>query len=166
MKTFGKLICCALLLAAGAFGQSSAKPEESHARYKLNFVLKQLDQGKVLSSHNYATYAEANAGGAQIRTGNRIPVDVGGDKGVQYIDVGFNCDARVDRQENANSLGLEVVWDLSTMPAVTGSEKIIRQVRVKSTPSVAFGKQTLVGSADDINSGQQFELWVTVTPEG
>jgi hypothetical protein len=93
-------------------------------------------------------------------------VDVGGEKGIQYVDVGFNCDARIDGPTNGSGLGFDITWDLSTMPAVTGSEKIIRQVRVRSTPNLPLGKQALVGSADDINSGQQFELWVTVTPEG
>jgi hypothetical protein len=164
MNTIVRWIGCAVLLAACAFGQS--KPEEAHARYRLNFVLKQLDQGKVLSTHNYTTYAETSSGAAQIRTGNRVPVDVGGEKGIQYVDVGFNCDARIDGPTNGSGLGFDITWDLSTMPAVTGSEKIIRQVRVRSTPNLPLGKQALVGSADDINSGQQFELWVTVTPEG
>ena len=166
MKAYGKVICCAVLLTAWAFGQSSGKPDESHARYKLNFVLKQLDQGKVVSTHNYTTYAGPTLGSAQIRTGNRIPIDVGADKGIQYVDVGFNCDARIDGAIHENAVNLDIGWELSTMPAVTGSEKIIRQVKGRSMPSVTVGKQTIVGSADDVNSGQQYELWVTVTPLG
>jgi hypothetical protein len=157
------------LMVAGAFAQDSksdqhTKPEE-HARYRLEFVLKQMEHGKVMSTHNFTMSAEANTGASQIRTGNRVPVDTGGDKGINYIDVGFNCDARIDRPGNGSSVGLDIGWELSTMPAIAGSEKLIRQVRVRSTPSVQFGKSTLVGSVDDINSMQQFELDVTVTPE-
>ncbi len=155
-------IALVLLCAAAVFAQES-KPEQ-HAKYKLEFVLKQLDHGKVMSTHNFVMSAEANGGSSQIRTGNRIPVDVGGDKGMQYMDVGFNCDARIG-QANPNSVGLEVGWELSTMPGTSGSERIVRQVRTRSTPLVTFGKPTVVSSVDDINSGQQFELDVTVTPE-
>lgn len=154
---------CIVLVAASAFGQEPK--EEQRPKYKLDFVLKQLEHGKVLSTHNYSVSAEANSGNSQIRTGNRVPIDTGTDKGITYVDVGFNCDARIERPGSGSSVGLEVVWDLSTMPGTAGAEKLIRQVRVRSTPLVQFGKTTLVGSADDINSGQQFELDVTVTPE-
>lgn len=156
-------VVCVVLLAAIAFGQES-KVEQQHPKYKLAFVLKQMDHGKVVSTHDFVMSAEANGGTSQIRTGNRVPVDVGGDKGVQYIDVGFNCDARILPASNG-SVGLEIGWELSTMPGTTGAERIIRQVRARSTPLVAFGKPTLVSSVDDINSGQQLELDVTVTPE-
>jgi hypothetical protein len=165
MKGYGKLIYCVVVLAVCAFGQSSGtNGEAAHPRYKLSFVLKQLDQGKVQSTHNYVTFV--GTGTAQIRTGNRIPIDVGADKGIQYVDVGFNCDARIDGPIHENAVDLDIGWELSTMPAVTGSEKIIRQVKVRSTPNVPIGKLSIVGSADDVNSGQQYELWVTVTPEG
>lgn len=161
------IIALVLLTSALMWGQEGKT--EQHGRYKLEFVLKQLDHGKVQSTHNFVMSAEADCGGAcgssQIRTGNRIPVDIGGDKGLQYMDVGFNCDARVGKA-TANNVGLEIGWELSTMPGGTGSEKIVRQVRTRSTLLAALGRSTLVSSADDINSGQQFELWVTVTPEG
>ena len=32
-------------------------------------------------------------------------------------------------------------------------------------PTVEFGKQVVVSTVDDMNSGQQFELDVTATPE-
>ena len=156
-------LACIVVAAVSAFGQESK--EDTHSRYKLEFVLKQLDHGKIISTHNYTIAAEANSGNSQIRTGNRVPIDTGTDKGLTYIDVGFNCDARIEKPTSGNAVGLDVVWDLSTMPGSTGSEKLIRQTRVRSTPLVPFGKGTLVGSVDDINSGQQFELDVTVTPE-
>ena len=156
-----------LLMTAVVMWGQDVKPDQ-HGRYKLEFVLKQLDHGKTLSTHNFVMSAEADCGGgcgsSQIRTGNRVPVDVGGDKGLQYMDVGFNCDARIGKA-TASNVGLEVGWELSTMPGTSGSEKIVRQVRTRSTMLAALGKTTLVSSADDINSGQQFELWVTVTPE-
>lgn len=167
MKSRTIAIALVLLVTAIMWGQET-RPDQ-HGRYKLELVLKQLDHGKIVSTHNFVMSAEGECGGAcgssQIRTGNRIPVDVGGDKGLQYMDVGFNCDARVGKA-SGNNVGLEIGWELSTMPGTSGSEKIVRQVRTRSTLLAALGKSTLVSSADDINSGQQFELWVTVTPEG
>jgi len=156
-------LVCVLLLATVAFAQES-KGEQQHPKYRLAFVLKQSDHGKVLSTHDFVMSAEANGSSSQIRTGNRVPVDIGSDKGVQYIDVGFNCDARIN-PVGSNAVGLEIGWELSTMPGTTGAERIIRQVRTRSTPLATFGKSTVVSSVDDINSGQQFELDVTVTPE-
>ncbi|ABF39594.1 hypothetical protein Acid345_0589 [Candidatus Koribacter versatilis Ellin345] len=156
------LIAAVFLFVVGGFAQE-AKTDQ-HAKYKLDFVLKQMDRGKPLSTHNFTMSAEASGGSSQIRTGNRIPVDIGGDKGLQYMDVGFNCDARII-QSGSSNVGLEVGWEISTMPGTSGSEKMVRQVRSRSTPLVTFGKPTVVSSVDDINSGQQFELDVTVTPE-
>lgn len=155
-------LMCFLIASALAFGQD--QKVEPHSRYKLEFVLKQLDHGKVLSTHNFVMSAESNGSTSQVRTGNRIPIDLGGEKGLQYQDVGFSCDARINPVGSSN-VGLEIGWELSTMPGATGSERVVRQVKGRSTPLAPVGKQTLVGSVDDINSGQQFELDVTVTPE-
>ena len=154
-------IAVLMVVSAAAFAQEA---KNDHTKYKLEFVLKQMDHGKTLSTHNFVMSAETNSGSSQIRTGNRVPVDVGGDKGMQYIDVGFNCDARVSTIA-ASSVGLEVGWELSTMPGGAGAERLVRQVKTRSTPLVPLGKPTVVSSVDDINSGQQFELDVTVTPE-
>jgi len=83
-------LMCFLIASALAFGQD--QKVEPHSRYRLEFVLKQLDHGKVLSTHNFVMSAESNGSTSQVRTGNRIPIDLGGEKGLQYQDVGFSCD--------------------------------------------------------------------------
>lgn len=170
MRSFAVLFV--LMGAVAAYGQEVAK-ERPHGNYRLEFVLKQLEHGKVISTRHYVIsvgFVGNNSNLGQIRTGDRVPVDVGGDKGVNYIDIGFNCDARimVDRVANDNKLPIEVDWDMSTMPQAadhTQGAGIIRQNRVRSAPLVELGKPTVVGSVDNLTSDQQFELDVTVTPE-
>ena len=84
-----------LVLMASALAQD-AKPDSTKLRwddqrlsYKLEFVLKQMDKGKVVSTHKYLMSALSHVGNAEIRTGNRVPVDLGGDKGINYIDIGL-----------------------------------------------------------------------------
>ena len=154
-----------LLILFAAVVSSAEEPKpQIHSIYRLQFVLKQLDAGKLVSTHNFEVSADSHdSRSVQIRTGNRVPIDAG-NNGLQYIDVGFNCDAHLFFDE-ANDGWLETGWEVSTMPAASGSERLIRQWRVRSTPRVILGKQIAVGSVDDINSGQQFELDVTVTKE-
>ena len=159
-----------LVLMASALAQD-AKPDSTKLRwddqrlsYKLEFVLKQLDKGKVVSTHKYLMSALSHVGNAEIRTGNRVPVDLGGDKGINYIDIGLNLDATATIAR-PTTLGLDIHWELSTVPEGASQDKLIRQVRVRSMPTVEFGKQVVVSTVDDMNSGQQFELDVTATPE-
>lgn len=159
-----------ILMAIASMAQDS-KPDPTKLRfddqrlsYKLEFVLKQLDKGKVVSTHKYQMSALTHVGNAEIRAGNRVPVDLGGDKGINYIDIGLNLDAAATIVR-PSTLGLDIHWELSTVPEGAGQEKLIRQVRVRSQPTVEFGKQVVVSTVDDVNSGQQFELDVTATPE-
>lgn len=167
----GRWTVICVLLIAGAVAQEprveqkqAPKPEQEHPSYKLDFVLKQLDHGKVVSTHDYTVSAMVHDGNAEIRTGNRVPVDLGGSKGINYVDVGFNLDS-VAVIHSPDRIGLDIHWELSTIPPGADSEKLIRQVRVRSMPSVIPGKQTVVSSIDDSNSGTRYELDVTVTPE-
>jgi hypothetical protein len=155
-------LLCLLLAAAVAFADEPKS--QSHTIYKLQFVLKQFDHGKIISTHNFEVSADAADGrSSQIRTGNRIPVATGDDK-YQYVDVGFNCDAQVVSDADGE-IRLNTGWELSTMPAAAGPEHLIRQQRIHSVPRIILGKSITVGSIDDIDSSQQFELDVTVTKE-
>ncbi len=171
---FGMIAACSLaLLVSAAFSQDAKN--EPRPRFKVTLVLKQLDHDKVVSTHSFTMSVEASGdrGASQIRSGDRLPVTVdstGKDKAFQYIDVGFSCDARIEHMISANAAAMEFTWDLSMVPGSTaqagmGDPAPIRQVRVKSTPLVPVGKSTLVGSADDVSSGNQYELYVTLTPE-
>lgn len=168
------LIAFTLLVAAAAVGQenkSAARNDFSWARapYRLDFVIREMDDGKVVNSRNYSMVMtstdERGRGMGDMRAGSRIPVNVG-DKGIQYVDVGVNINSRLYVLDSG-ALLLENSTEISTLAtpegAGQGANPIIRQIRSNTTGEVIVGKASQIALLDDPVSKRRFQIEVTAT---
>ena len=140
---FIRILAAALFLAASVgpsvaqTSDSSAKKQEApstttvqnDARYfRLDFVVRELDGKRTISSRNYSTSVVANDRlhrEASIRTGNRVPIPASTkDAQFSYSDLGVNIDCA----------GLETV----------GAElSMFLAVEISSLPDAPAGSQSL-----------------------
>lgn len=164
-----------LLLCAAAFAQSE-KPKDAPVKfYRLDFVVKEIDDNKVINSRNYATMISTNqrAAPGTIRTGSRVPflVESGSGK-YQYADVGVNIDCRYGEisewQQPEGMLALTVSAEVSSIVADGGGNAppVIRQVKWSSIVLIPVKKPTTIFNSDDITSRRKTQLEVTATPIG
>ena len=133
--------------------------------YKLSFVLRETDEGKVINQRSFTMNIAADAPQTEkpmwwnLRSGTRVPVaDTKG--GTTYVDVGVNLDMRAF--DVADGLQLEVTSEISSAgTASVNTAPPIRQVKVRSAIMAAVGKPTVIFAADDPASQHRFELEVT-----
>jgi hypothetical protein len=165
-----------MLLAASAPGFSqddkAAAPEQKF--YHLDFVVKELEGGKVTNARNYSMNIATGKGaqGSSIRSGGKVPVQSGtlpiGDKtNVQftYVDVGVNIDCRAAK-ELPDHLAMIVVSDVNS--ALHSSDHamppVIRKTQWSSEVLIPLRKPTTIFSSDDAGTKIQMQLEVTATP--
>jgi hypothetical protein len=160
---FATLIVAAVpLLAQEAAPKPPAPPRHF---YKLTYVLKEFDEGKVVNQRDFVlTCSTGDRYASRMRTGSRIPVGVP-DK-FSYIDLGVNLDSRLE--DEPDGLALEVTAEISSpvgeQPAGSVSPSI-RQLRTNALAIVAMNKPTALFSIDDPASRHRFELEVTAVTQ-
>jgi hypothetical protein len=145
-----------------------ASPAPKHY-YKLNFVLRETDDGKVINQRAFTMKIAADAPQAKnpttwnLRSGTRVPVvDTKG--ATNYVDVGVNFDLRA--YDGSDGLELEMTSEISSAGITTANTAPpIRRVSVRSAVMAATGKPTVVFVADDPASQHRFELEVTPVRE-
>src|SRR2546421_5046632 len=119
------LVLAALVFAGGTcFAQP---PEQSWKFYKLDFVVKEVEGGKVLNARNFSTIVHADtpgtrAAGGSIRMGSKVPT------GGNYIDVGVSIDTQMVKEVQGD-IALSVSAEISsTAPeGATPDRPVIRQ---------------------------------------
>lgn len=155
-----------------AQNQDAPKTPESQKLYKLEFVLKEVEGGKVLNARTYSTMVSVDAKNpsqnqTSIRAGGRVQYPTGvGDPKYPFFDLGVNIDCR-NIKEVERGLSLNVSADISTVPSDTAAPAAVttfRQNRWNSTAIVPLKKPTLLFSSDDPMSKRQMQLELTVTP--
>ena len=161
----------ALLWTAGtclAQGDAAKPPTEAPKFFHLDFVVKELDAGKVINARHYSSITAAGDTGfcsCTMRSGNKVPVTTEGAAGapvLTYIDVGVNIDCRAVK-EIEGSLALNLTAEISNTANAT-HPPIIRQTKWSSNAVVPIGKPTVIFSADDLASKGQMQLELTATP--
>ncbi len=171
-KTFSIL---ALAAFAGLLhGQETpSKPDEQPTRYyRLDFVVKDFQDGKVLDARNYFVFvADRNRAGrpTSIRAESRVPVVTGSSGSYQGydLDVGIDCGYRAEMKDG---LALDISVDVTTLvPAEHKSETqslppIVRKNRWASDVFVALRKPTTIFSSDDLESKGKLQVELTATP--
>jgi hypothetical protein len=160
-----------LLVAAAAVSQEIKPPRNdfgwARAPYRLDFVIREMDDGKVVNSRNYSMIMtstdERGRTMGDLRAGSRIPVNIG-DKGIQYVDVGVNISSRLYVLESG-ALLLENSTEISTLatPEGQGANPIIRQIRSNTIGEVNVGKASQIALLDDPVSKRRFQIEVTAT---
>jgi hypothetical protein len=132
--------------------------------YRIEFNVREIEDGKRLNSRNYMMIVEDGSWG-MIRVGNRVPI-VGGAKGLQYDDVGMNIDCQPRGRED--SVALQISLESSSvvaqeMPPAAASNPVFRQQKSNITSVVTPGKPTLIATMDDVVTNRRYEIEVTAT---
>ena len=135
--------------------------------FKLDFAVKELDAGKVISSHTYSIRAATGQpGGASVRTVSKVPSMVSSSAQVTYLEVGINFDVRHFKEMDGD-VSLELVADISSIaedPTALAKSPIIRQNKWNSIVTAKVGKPTVLFTSDDVSSKRQMTVEMTATP--
>lgn len=162
LSPFKISIVSGLLFMAGAAYCAESEPAKY---YHLDFVVKELDSGKVISARHYwTTMSTGDRGGCTIRTGSKVPVPVSGtvpSTSFTYVDVGVNIDCR-SAQEVNSELTMDVTTEISSA-APTPNPPVIRQNKWNGHVIVALNKPTLIFSSDDVASKGQIQVELTAS---
>jgi len=149
---------------AGACLAQSATEEPKY--YHLDFVVKELESGKVINVRSYSmTISTGNTGTFVTRTGNKVPISTGEGAGsLTYIDVGVNIDCRAAK-EIQDQLALNISAEISSVATQSPANRpLIRQTKWSSNVIVSVRKPTTVFSSDDPTSKGQTQLELTAIP--
>jgi hypothetical protein len=130
--------------------------------YKFDFVVKELDAGKVQSARSYSVIGGVHGreNSMMIRTGDKVQVPSGDGK-FTYIDVGTNIDCRI-LTESPTELGLSISADISSADAPRAP--VISQTKWNSNVLAPLKKATVIFTSDSVSKKTQTQLELTVTP--
>ncbi len=155
-------------VAAQAQEAAALKPERPSGVYKVDYVFSEVQGGKRVNVRNYSTLVRVGERGS-IRLGDRVPILFGDPKEprtqLQYLDLGVNIDCRVEQELEAG-VGLYTNIDISSVaPQQPGENRTgtptVRQMKFQFDEIVPVGKQTLIGSADEVDGTRKIEIEVT-----
>lgn len=180
MKKLHLLLAVVIVALAGiSFAQEPAKEAskaETNAQtrplsfYKVEYVLRELQDGKAINSRNYMMTIEDRDWG-EAKVGARVPVNTGGGgpsmptSQWQYMDIGINIRCRPVGMNDFTSLQTTVEISSFALPEkeATASQPVVRQMKTDMAAVVPNGKQTVIGVIDDVNSTKRYEIAVTAT---
>lgn len=178
-----KLAVAVMILVStiALFGQETKpKPSPStefawaQAPYRLDFVIKELNEGKIINTREYSMIVEASdhrgPGKGVVKSGDRVPVATGskgGDTQIQYIDIGANIDAQLFALDTGlilnSSIEISAIAASETQSAQSLPDPVIRQVRSETQAEIFPGKANQIASLDDTASKHRFVIEVTPT---
>ncbi len=141
------------------------RPQKPVATYKLDFTLSELEDATRVNSRSYSFLLEEEVWG-RTRIGTKVPLSMGEGKGIQYMDVGFSLDARLNQREG--DLRLELRLEVNSLVPVEGEaarprEPVLRSLRSELAASITPGKPTLLTTVDELGSRRRFQVEVTAT---
>lgn len=146
----------------------SPKPPESPKAYQLDFVVKELEDGKVINSRNYSMMVSGQSGIGSIRAGNKVPVETKAPPSGEftYLDVGVNIDCR-GVMEVQGKLNLVVTADITAVVSDIprpNQNPLIRSTKWTGGVVVPYHKSTVLFASDDTTSKKRIELELTAAP--
>ena len=155
---------CAFALA----GVAAAQTVDSARFYKLEFVFKEIESGKAVSSRSFSTMLPLQTPGrdtaaASVRANGKIPVSSGNN--TNFIDLNVNINAR-DLREAQGDVSVSLDIDVSNLAqdASAAGAPGYRNNRWQGVVIVPARKPTMVFSSDDVYSKRQYQLELTATP--
>ena len=174
-----KVLAICMILLVGLAAVAQEKKEErpdalaqwdwAKAPYRLSFVVKELDDNKVVNTRVYSMILDSSAQGGpqtsgEIRAGSRVPLNA--EKGITYMDVGVNLWARLTVKQSG-SLILAHNMEISSLAAPDmarsdGPGPLVRSMRSSTTCEVPIGKPVVLNEFDDPISKHHFQIEVTV----
>jgi hypothetical protein len=178
------LIAAGLLLTANFASPQEAQKASTGSKeastrpasvYRLDFVVRELENGKALNSRSYSL-SERSGELGNLRVGTSVPIgsmESGDYKGVQYQDVGISIDCRPEERNGGDVVLLNTGFESSSVVAPEEATQkygpsgpvppIFRRVRFRGNSLVALGKPTVISTLDDVTSNRRYEVEVTVT---
>lgn len=169
-------------LSAQEKSSTDAKPPAP--TLKVQVTIAETDSEKKILNLPYTYYLRAGEGGpaapwTKLRLGSRIPVYVGKENAMQYLDVGTSIDSRAYSSENGRfdiTLNLERSWvegdvlvpmekaTAQTTDAHVGPfrEPIIRQFKTELSLTMRDGQTTQSTLAADPLNGKVMSITVTI----
>jgi hypothetical protein len=142
------------------------KDEPMRNVYKLEFTVFELENGKRINERSYMLQLSDDRRGTSTRVGTRVPITVGPEKGIQYMDVGLKIDANFQSADDA-AITLLINFETSGFAVPEQSTQsgtpVLRNVSEQTAAKAAYGKPTLVSSIDDVNSKRRLQLELTAT---
>ena len=177
------LIAALLAWPLVAQDKSNSTAKTPPATLKLQVTIVEREGDKKVANLPYTFFVMADNPGpgspwSKLRTGSRVPVYVGKDAGMQYIDVGTNIDARGlsgDEGRYDISLNLERSWvagevDVPVEKSAPSTaeapahfkQPIIRQFRTEMTLPMRDGQTTEITQSADPTSGRVLVITVTM----
>jgi hypothetical protein len=142
-----------------------AAPTAARHFYRLDFVLREAGEDKLLSQRSFIMNISADPQDSHehtswsLRSGTRVPLH--DPNGTNYVEVGVDFDLSAKDADNA--LQIEVTSAISSIASdsAAGGPAPIRSLKVKAAVLAPLGKATTVFTAEDPSSRHQFELQVT-----
>jgi hypothetical protein len=177
-----KAIAVALLLTSVGYCQNEQKStttteqkqtagNETADTYRLDIVIRELQEGKLVSTRDYTALVQEHAYRPRtIKIGSRLPIGgTPGNPSVQYFDVGTNLNFHIRTIEGRLILSLNAEVSSVAVPDSSNTKAseypIVRQFRTDQEAAIPLGKPTLLNSVDDPNSNHKFQIEVTATKE-
>ena len=177
-------VAAGLLLAVGlAAGQEKPEGKQGGAEataqnkpvsvYRMDFVVRELENGKRINSRNYTLSAKNNEW-AGLRVGSQVPsytFESQGNKGTKYLDAGINIDSRPEERDGEVVLSTRFE-STSVVPPEKAFEEhgggsslgpTFRRVRFNGDALVSLGKPSVIATLDDVATNRRYEIEVTVT---
>jgi hypothetical protein len=148
---------------ASAKVQTAVKVDKAEPRFfKLDFVVKEVDGGKVLNSRSYSIYSATESVPSSIRTG--VKVQEGNAEHPNWVDIGVRVDVRSLR-EMQNQLAFNATAEITGVPPAQQDEApgrtIMRQYIWSSDVIVPLNKPTVIFSSDSTTSKAQMQVELT-----
>jgi len=144
-------------------GKESTTTEQKPAvAYRIEFNVREVEDGKRLNSRNYMIVAQDDDWG-RIRVEDKFPYQAG-ENPLQHADVRMSIDCRP--HQRGESVALSIIVDFSSMTPPEAAPKappVFRTDRTEVEPVLTYGKPTLVASMDDTTSNRRYEIEVTAT---
>jgi hypothetical protein len=161
------MLLAAFAVVNPAFSQEDERKSVPDPKfYRLEFVLKELEGGKVTNSRTYILNISPTAPfqGSSVRVTNRVVVPVSAEGNVTTVELGVSLDCKA-MKATENSITLQINADISTLtPTSTPGLPITNQNRWNVGATVPLRKATTLVSADGATNKRQMQLEVTATP--
>jgi hypothetical protein len=175
------LFLLGLGVASACLGQEeqSKRAEPQPRFYRLDFVVKELENDKIINSRVYSSTLSANTREgvpSSIRAGSRVPYaqtsfSPGGgiaSKQYNFYDIGVYIDSREARELSSGQLALSLSVDVSSLLVTKESNAelppSVRNTKWSSPVVVPIKKPTTVFSSDDPSGNRKMQLELTATP--
>jgi hypothetical protein len=185
VRVASAVILALLILPFRILPQESPKPDakKPSSTLKVQVTFTETEGDKKVASLPYTFFlkaAEPIPSWTKLRMGSRVPVYVGKDGGMQYIDVGTNIDARATPTDSGRFdvfVNLERSWvegDVTITPAKSSAngsvdqnaerfkEPIIRQFKTELTLTMHDGETIQTAQAADPLSARVLTITVTI----